>query len=411
VLQIGNPRERAAVATADAALRLVRAARRRRVRPAAGEVRRILVLRLERIGDLVMSLPAFHAIRARAPRARIDLVVGSWNAPIARLVDGIDTVETMDAPWLARHAGGAGWPALLRQAHGWRARRYDLAINLEGDIRSNLLMSRSGAAWCVGFGMAGGGPLLDDDVLFDPRSHTAVNGVRLVRAGVGETPGRQAWPLEGLDAAMHLPRAGLAVPPEAFEEADAMLRDVAAWPAGRPLVGLHIGAGRAVKEWPAARMAEVGAWAALERGAALVLTGTGADRDAATEVRRLLPAEAAVLDTVGVAPLLPLMALLTRLSLFITPDTGPMHLAAVLGTPLVALFGPSSPERWGPLSPNARVVRTDLPCSPCNRIRNPPARCQGRTPDCMDGILVRQVIEAAEALLPAGRCAEAGDAR
>jgi ADP-heptose:LPS heptosyltransferase len=158
-------------------------------------------------------------------------------------------------------------------------------------------------------------------------------------------------------------------------------------------------------------MAEVGAWAVLERGAALVLTGTGVDRSAADEVRRLLPAGAAVLDTVGLAPLLPLMALLTRLSLLVTPDTGPMHLAAALGTPLVALFGPSSPERWGPFSPNARVVRVDLPCSPCNRIRNPPARCQGRTPDCMDGVLVHQVTEAAATLLPAARREEARDAR
>ena len=411
MLQIANPRERAAVAAADAVLRLIRMAKRPRTRPAAGEAGRILVLRLERIGDLVMSLPALHAIRARAPHARIDLVVGNWNEPLARLVHGIDAVESMDAPWLARDAGGAGWRALLRQARGWRARRYDLAINLEGDIRSHVLMSESGAAWCAGFGMAGGGPLLDDDVLFDPRSHTAVNGVRLVRAAFGETPARQEWPVEGLDAAVRLPRAGLTIPPEAFQEADAMLRDVAARAPGRPLVGLHIGAGRAVKEWPAARTAEVGAWAIRERGAALVLTGTAVNRSAADEVRRLLPAGAPVLDTVGVASLLPLAALLTRLSLFVTPDTGPMHLAAALGTPLVALFGPSSPERWGPFSPNARVVRVDLPCSPCNRIRNPPARCQGCTPDCMDGVLVRQVADAAASLLPAARREEARDAR
>ena len=411
MLHTAHLRERAAVAAADAALRLARAARRRRVRPAAGEVRRILVLRLERIGDLVMSLPAFRAIRERAPLAEIHLVVGSWNDALARLVTGIDAVETMDAPWLAREAGGSGWPALLRQARRWRTHQYDLAINLEGDIRSNFLLGQAGASWCAGFGMAGGGPLLDDDVLFDPGSHTAVNGVRLVRAAFGETPARQAWPAEGLDAAVRLPKAGLTIPAAAHEEADALLRSVAAGGPGRPLVGLHIGAGRAVKEWPAARMAEVGAWASRERGAALVLTGTAADRTTADEVRRGLPADAAVVDTIGGAPLLPLAAMLTRLSLLVTPDTGPMHLAAALGTPLVALFGPSSPDRWGPFSAHARVVRVDLPCSPCNRIRNPPARCQGRTPDCMDGILVGRVIEAAAGLLPAVRHEEARGAR
>jgi ADP-heptose:LPS heptosyltransferase len=170
-----------------------------------------------------------------------------------------------------------------------------------------------------------------------------------------------------------------------------------------PLVGLHIGAGRAVKEWPASRMAETGAWAVRERNAAIVLTGSSADRARADEVRRALPAGATIIDTVGSAPLMTLAAVLTRLSLFVTPDTGPMHLAAVIGTPLVALFGPSSPERWGPLSTDARIVRIDLPCSPCNRIRNPPARCQGHTPDCMDGITVGRVIDAAAGLLDRAR--------
>jgi lipopolysaccharide heptosyltransferase II len=410
VLHIASPRERALVSAADAVLRLARAARRERARPPASEIRRILVLRLERIGDLVMSLPALRAIRQHLPLATIDLVVGSWNAELARCVEGIDRVETMDMPWLARDAGGDGWPALLGQARGWRAREYDLALNLEGDIRSNLLMSLSGARWRAGFGMAGGGPLLDDDVVFDPESHTAVNGVRLVNTACGSTAGNRAWPVEGLDAAARLPRAALIVPQAAHAEADARLRGATAHEPGRPLVGLHTGAGRAVKEWPAARMAEVGAWAVRERGATIVLTGSPADRAAADEMRRALPPGAAVIDTVGDAPLLTLAAVLSRLSLFITPDTGPMHLAAVLGAPVVALFGPSSPERWGPLSPDARVVRVDLPCSPCNRVRNPPARCQGHTPDCMDGILVDRVIAAASSLLPATRRAEGAHA-
>ncbi|MGE5198612.1 MAG: glycosyltransferase family 9 protein, partial [Rhodospirillaceae bacterium] len=197
------------------------------------------------------------------------------------------------------------------------------------------------------------------------------------------------------------PRAGLTIPEAARAEADALIGGVPGMTPGRLLVGLHVGAGRAVKEWPASRLADVGAWAALERGAAIILTGSSDDRAAADEVRRALPGDAAIADTVGRAGLLALAAILSRLSLFVTPDTGPMHLAAAVGAPVVALFGPSSAERWGPLSPKARIVRVDLPCSPCNRIRNPPARCQGHTPDCMDGIRTRAVIEAAAGLLPA----------
>jgi ADP-heptose:LPS heptosyltransferase len=65
----------------------------------------------------------------------------------------------------------------------------------------------------------------------------------------------------------------------------------------------------------------------------------------------------------------------------------------------VAVFGPSTPVRYGPLSANARVVRVDLPCSPCNRIRKPPARCTGHTPDCLDAIPAARVIDAARAAL------------
>jgi lipopolysaccharide heptosyltransferase II len=407
MLQIANPRERAAVAAADAVLRLASLARRGRTRPAPAAVGRVLVLRLERIGDLIMSLPALHALRTLAPGARIDLVTGAWNEALARQIAGVDTVETTNAPWLARGESGSSWRALLQQAGAWRTRGYDLAINLEGDIRSNLLLSRAGARWSAGFGMAGGGPLLDEDVPFDVTSHTAVNGVRLVRAALGASPARQPWPAEGRAAAAQLPRARLTIPPAARAEADAMLAPAAT----RPLVGLHIGAGRAIKEWPASRLAETGAWAVRERDAAIVLTGSAADRARADEVRGALPAGAAIIDTVGTAPLVTLAAVLSRLSLLVTPDTGPMHLAAVLGTPLVALFGPSSPERWGPLSADARIVRVDLPCSPCNRIRNPPARCRGRTPDCMDRIVVGRVIDEAAGLLDRTRLEPADGTR
>ena len=120
VLQIHDPRERLAVAAADAGLRLAALFRARRRPPAADGIRRILVLRIERIGDLLMSFPALHALRAGAPRAEIDLVVGSWNRSLAGLIPGISRIDTMDVPWLARGATGAGWAALIRQARGWR---------------------------------------------------------------------------------------------------------------------------------------------------------------------------------------------------------------------------------------------------------------------------------------------------
>jgi ADP-heptose:LPS heptosyltransferase len=399
VLQITDPRERLLVRLADAGLRLATAWRPRRTRPDARAVGRILVLRLERIGDLVMSLPALHALRAHAPDADIDLVVGSWNAPLASLLAGVTRVQAMDAPWLSRGRGGGTAFTLARRAWLWRARRYDVAINLEGDIRSNMLLGLSGARWKAGFGMAGGGPLLDQVVAFDPRGHIATNGVRLVDAVFGVPPPSVAVAVGAREAAGRLPRAAIVLPPSALAEADALLGMAGATTPNRALVGIHVGAGRPIKEWPVARLAAVAARLAAEREITIVLTGSDDDRAAADQLRAALRAPVRVVDLVGRLDVVGLGAVLTRLALLITPDTGPMHLAGVLGTPLVAIFGPSSPERWGPLSDMCRVVRVDLPCSPCNRIRTPPARCQGHTPDCLASISVDDVHGAAVEVL------------
>jgi ADP-heptose:LPS heptosyltransferase len=101
----------------------------------------------------------------------------------------------------------------------------------------------------------------------------------------------------------------------------------------------------------------------------------------------------------GVLDLADLAGLLSEFDLLVTGDTGPMHLASAVGTPLVALFGPADPRRYGPRSPHQRVLRVDLPCSPCGQVRLPPERCRGRIPDCMDGIQAAVVAGAAIELL------------
>ena len=80
-----------------------------------------------------------------------------------------------------------------------------------------------------------------------------------------------------------------------------------------------------------------------------------------------------------------------------------MHLAAAVGTPVVAVFGPSMPWRYAPLVEPHRIVRVDLPCSPCNRIRLPPERCRGHVPDCLDQVTSTPVIAAGRELLAGGR--------
>jgi ADP-heptose:LPS heptosyltransferase len=106
-----------------------------------------------------------------------------------------------------------------------------------------------------------------------------------------------------------------------------------------------------------------------------------------------------VIDMSGAADLMSVAALIARCDVMITGDTGPMHIAHAVGTPIVAVFGPSDPRRYAPRGPQDRVIRIDLPCAPCNRIRLPPARCTGITPDCLALIEPARVLEAALEIL------------
>jgi ADP-heptose:LPS heptosyltransferase len=128
------------------------------------------------------------------------------------------------------------------------------------------------------------------------------------------------------------------------------------------------------------------------------MTGSHADRALGDRLKRAL-GDVAVVDVVGRLDLPALMAILDRLDVLLTGDTGPMHLADAMGTPIVALFGPSAPERYGPRHSPHRILRIDLPCSPCGRVRLPPVRCRGRVPECLDGISADAVVAAATALL------------
>jgi lipopolysaccharide heptosyltransferase II len=388
-LQIYDPLERRLVGCADVALRAGAAvARLRPRRPAPAEPRRVLLLRLERIGDLLMTLGALAAVRRRAPAAEIDLVVGGWNEALARLIPDVDRCETLDAPWLARGPAGATAGELVGRARGWRQRGYDLAINFEPDLRSNALLALSGAPRRVGFRSGGGGALLTHACDYDPRAHTAANARRLV--GLALPPVEASPAPDGPDG----PR--LAVPEEARQRAEAILSG-----ARRPLVGVHASGGRPVKQWEPGRFGEVAARLARLHAATIVLTGTEGDRPLVDAVKAGLPPKMSVMDLAGRLDIVDLAAVLERLDLVVTGDTGPMHLAAAVGTPLVAIFGPSDPARWGPLSRSARIVCTELWCRPCNRIRLPPDRCAGVTPDCLSGVEVDDVYRAAEDLLGA----------
>jgi lipopolysaccharide heptosyltransferase II len=384
-LQIYDARERLLAGMAD----LVAAPLKLRAGvETSAPVERILLLRLERIGDLLMTLDAIHDARRRWPAAEIDLVVGSWNAPLAALVGDVTRCEVLDVPWLARERPGQSWQTLIRTARRWKARRYDLGVNFEPDIRGNLLLWLSGARRRVGYWTGGGGPLLHDAREYDPTLHVSTNARRLVafaaHAIAPQPDPDDDWPR-------------LVPPPAAVDRARAVLGLNR-----RPLIGLHVSGGRPSKQWHVDRFAAAAREIVRTHGGTVVLTGAESDQSFVDLARRALHGVPFV-DASGALDLPTLAALLAELDVLVTSDTGPMHLAAAMDTAIVALFGPSDPRRYGPLARHARIVRADLWCSPCGRVRLPPERCRGRVPECMEGIEVDAVVTAAAELLSAQR--------
>lgn len=383
-LNIANARERALVGALDAVLGLGAAAvGRRRPLPPTASIARVLVFRLERIGDLAMTIDALADLRAALPSAHIALAVGRWNRELASLISTIDEVVDISLPWIARHEGGDTWLGATQKARALAAAQWDLAINFEPDIRSNLLLALTGARHRLGFASGGGGAVLTHARAYDTSRHTALNA-RLLLTPLTHQDVRVASP----------PSNRLRVPDGTHRRLVERLRD-AGVPSGMPYIAVHVSGGRAIKQWSPARFGEAAGTLALEHEAFVVFTGDEADRGLVDFAIGALPRGAHAISLVGQLGLAELAALFSISTLVLTGDTGPMHIAGAVGAPVAAVFGPSAPARYAPTHAASRVVRVNLPCSPCNRIRQPPQRCQGRTPDCLEGVDTQAVVGAA----------------
>jgi ADP-heptose:LPS heptosyltransferase len=160
-----------------------------------------------------------------------------------------------------------------------------------------------------------------------------------------------------------------------------------------------------VKQWEVARWAAVGRRLQEEHGATVLITGGASDRPLAAEVARGLRDRP--IDLTGRLGVVETLSVIAALDLFLSPDTGPMHMACAVETPSVSVFGPSDPRRYfsggtGAAGERHVVVRHDLWCAPCNLIRKPPAECAGdEPPECLREVSVDAVYAAADRLLRA----------
>jgi lipopolysaccharide heptosyltransferase II len=346
--------------------------------------RHILVIRLDLIGDLVLSMTIVRALKHSYPEAEIDLLALPASAQVVMHDPDLNDIITYDPNVWRR-------PKALLQVKNWRnasnllrhlrARRYDIAVSVFGNW-AGIIAALSGAKRRVGFGRESYPGLMTDNVRgrhWRPGDHKhEVDYCLELAKAAGAT----------IDLADRIPR--LYVYPLAQQQLEQLLTHEAV-DRNKHLIVCHLSSNNGQsKRWP------IPYWATLidklirDLDTQVMLTGAQGDLPLIESVTSCMQEHA--INLAGKTNLPQLVALLQQANLVISGDSGPMHIAAALGTPLIAIHGPTDPALSGPVSTTATVLRSDIWCSPCYNAKDT-ADCRFFTTQCMKNILPSQVFK------------------
>jgi len=336
----------------------------------------VLIIKPCCIGDVLLATAAITQLRQHFPDAKLSLAVGPWAKPAVMNNPRLD--ELIDF--------GPGLKGYLEMVKKARSRKFEACLVLERSPLLTLLPFLAGIPHRIGIDSGGRGFSLTAKVPWKGTTHEAELYLEVARA---------------LGVAVERPRLE-------FFPSDAEIRwaeeTLAPLLAARPahLVAVHPGGGEnpgmrlIAKRWPTERYAELARWL-TGKWAAVLLVGASADLELAEAVKQEVAPSKALLDLTGATTLGQLGALLQRCDLFVGNDTGPMHLAVAVGTPVVALFGPSHPATYGPFGDRSRAIYEGIPCSPCFLKGRYNRACHN--PECMRAITVPEVQEAVTEIL------------
>jgi heptosyltransferase-2 len=335
--------------------------------------RRILVCANGGLGNAILLLPLLRALRAARPGATLDLMLSA--RPAAELATAGGWADRVFHVPERRWKDGLG--SLRLFAGEIRRRRYDAVLRTfltaPAMARASLAVYLSGARVRVAYGDAHANAfethrLALDDTGPETHRHLALAAV----LGISAPPAAEP----------------LAAPPEGRRWAERFLGD-RGWRPGEPLLGLHPGsdANFAAKRWPAGRFGEVANWAAASLGVRPVVIGgpdegDDVDRVAAAAPSALVARGQSIVQTAG---------LIERCALFVSNDSGLMHLASALEVPTLAILGPTDPVKNRPLGARTRLLRLGLACSPCSKET---ARFLCGHHDCLETLEVGRVVAA-----------------
>jgi ADP-heptose:LPS heptosyltransferase len=367
-------------------LRWLRAAAPRR-----GPVERVLLIKFWGIGSLQLMTPALRSLRERHPRAELVLLTLRENEEFARGLGLLDDVITLDVAEAPRTLVAC---RIARLIGGLRRRRFDAVYDFEFFTHFSAIVTLlSGARDSHGFESptVWRGGFHRHVAPFNRYWHVARN----FRVLAGGEDGRAVGPADLVPWApgpAHALELGAALDAEGLDSGEG------------PLVVLNPNAGTLSLErrWPRVRFAELAARLVREEGARIALVGTLSERDWTSGVVERagdLPAGSLV-NLSGRLSFGALAALLDACDLFVTNDSGPMHIAAALATPTLGLFGPETPVMYRPIGVRARALHRPPACSPCINVHdNKVASCVRELAECLLALDVDLVMDEARAML------------
>jgi heptosyltransferase-2 len=341
---------------------------KRNISPASGGINRILVRGVNWVGDTVLSYPAVQQLKTFFPKSHLAVLVPSYLVDLWKTCPYVNEI----IPFQKKAGIGSIWED-LNLSQSLKQKNFDLAVILPRSFRSALPIYLARIPIRVGYRDEWPSLFLTHGIR---RTKEVLHGHRVhYYRKVIEPLGK----IEGF------PSSQLFLREEDRTWADQALKDLGI-PDGKPLIGMNPGATYgSAKCWHPDRFGELGKRVANKWQANVLLFGKEGERPIVYEVLRHLGTKG--IDLTGKTGLLQLAALLERCTLLVTNDTGTMHIATAVGTPVVALFGPTPRLTTGPWGEGHVVVSRDVPCSPCwKRICPTDHRC-------MEDITVEEVEE------------------
>jgi heptosyltransferase-2 len=347
---------------------------------------KILILELGGIGDTAMSIPAVRAVLNGHKNADITvLTVPRTRAVIDSLrKEGFENLDVVSTDVMDEN-GNDSWPGLIK---GMRGKRFDIAIDLsavetfKAAIKRWVFFKSLGVKNTFGRNTDGRGwgfSKKSEDVLTSS-DHEVLRKIKVVE-------------LLGLKADRTAP--ALIIPDNEIKEADTML---SGWQNDNgPIIGINPGAFRPSRTWPAERFKQIAEWLIEEMSANIVITGGDKERAVAERIAGSLP-EDRVRTVTGVS-IMTLAAVMKKMYIFITNDTGPMHIAAAAGVPVVSMFGQTNLHRYHPYMDKSKytAIKKDHSLCPFYSFKYPMQECRRHDCEdkkCMDSITLDEVREA-----------------